>query len=61
MKNLKSVSIEQEKQMANEQWDRYLNNITKDNFDPEMLAFQIQKMNNIDRRLIELNRKDLLG
>lgn len=57
----RKISIEEEKRIANEEWDRYLSNLTKENYDRDTMIFMMQKMQIIDSRLIEEKRYDLLG
>lgn len=57
---VKRISIDEEKETANEQWQVYLSQLTKENYNRLELIFQIQKLNDLDRKLIGLNRRDLL-
>lgn len=57
---VKRISIDEEKETANEQWQVYLSQLTKENLNRLELIFQIQKLNDLDRKLIGLNRRDLL-
>lgn len=57
----RKISIEEEKKIANEGWDRYLASLTKENYDRDVMVFMMEKMNIIDYRLIEEKKHHLLG
>ncbi len=54
----KKLTLEEEKKRCNEEWDRYL---AQEKYDKQEMIFCMQKMNNMDYRLIENKRPDLLG
>ena len=54
-------NLELEKKLCNEEWDMYLSNLTKENYNKDLVLFHMQKMNNMDYILIENKRRDLLG
>ena len=57
----KRITLEHEKRSVNEEWDRYLSNLTKENYDRSVMLFYMQKMDIMDYRLIQEKRHDLLG
>lgn len=59
--NFNRLSIDQEKEELNAQWKEYMKGLNKSNLNREMLVLHMQRMNNMDYRLIKLNRRDLLG
>lgn len=57
---LKHISIDEEKRMADKQWNEYLAQLTKENYNRLELIFHMQKLNDLDRKLIVLNRRELM-
>lgn len=60
-KKKKQFSLEEEKKIANLEWEEYLSKLTKDNYDRCIMMLMMEKINNIDYRLIKEKRHDLLG
>lgn len=55
------IPIEQEKKLANEEWNKFLLSINSENINRDIIILAMQRINTIDYRLIKENKREYLG